>query len=66
MNTSDTLAFGHSLNTQIGGAPTTERSHPCLLTPGVANPFEMRSTELSEAHDRIRTELLARHPPRVR
>jgi hypothetical protein len=79
MNTSATLALDPSLKSQIGDASNllasdgdAESSEPVVRNYAMRTATNLRSIverrfrRMSEAHDRIRTELLARHPPHER
>jgi hypothetical protein len=82
MNTNDTLALSHSLNTPIGDASnplvsardtqpreannSVVRKYATRTAANLRSIVERRFRRMSEAHDRIRTELLQRHPPRAR
>ena len=82
MNTSDTLALSPSLNTPIGDASnplvspgetqsgeandSVVRKYATRTAANLRSIVERRFKRMSEAHDRIRTELLARHSPHAR
>jgi hypothetical protein len=79
MNTSATLALGPLTNTQIGDASnrlasdgeadsseSIVRNYATRTAANLPSIVERRFRRMSEAHDRIRTELLARHPPDAR
>jgi hypothetical protein len=82
MNTSDTAALSPSLNTPIGDAShplvspydtqsseandSVVRKYATRTAANLRSIVERRFRRMSEAHDRIRSELLARHPPHAR